>query len=445
MTSGCGNPAKEKIFISVSLYDASGSLAGGLWGDNLAQLIHILGPENVFLSIYESDSGDAGRAALDSLRARVKCATSFVADEHVHFEDLPQVTLPGNVQRTKRIAFLAEIRNRSLRPLDKFVGDAMVEFDKVLFLNDVFFHPLDAALLMFNTNTADYLAACALDYSSPFDYYDTFALRDVEGFATSQTHFPILRNRGRGLSRTDIMAQKDAVRVKSCWGGMAVVQAKYIQNLNQSLPEPDFQAIGKHVVDPAKPSPPASGLVRFRHEPEPFYDACECCLFMADLAQAAKLSSAQQQRQIFVNPYIRVAYDQSVLGWLSIARYWERLFLPLYDLKDYVDPLPLESPQRLVEPGEKFLEEIWDNEQGKWRLTERVGRSGLFCGVHEMLLMRHRTRVPGAEGGSWTKTYFPPGQTLPFAAIWNNVLLPDWQRVFAMSSAEKQRVFFDSS
>jgi hypothetical protein len=446
LTSGCANPANEKVFIAVSLYDATGSLASGEWGDSVVQLVHILGPENVFLSIYENDSGEAGRTALESLSKRLSCGKSFVADDHVSFDGIPQVTLPGNFQRTKRVAFLAEVRNRSLRPLDKFVGDKIVEFDKILFLNDIFFHPIEAALLLFNTNAspdgkADYLAACSMDYRTALDYYDIFALRDVEGYATSQVLFPIVRNQGRGLSRMDIIAQKDAVRVKSCWGGMAAVQAKYIQNLNQSLPDPNFQQIGRHVVDPSRP-PAEKSLIRFRHEPEAFYDACECCLLMADLAEAAKLDGGRNQ-EIFMNPYVRVAYTKSVFRWLSVARYWERFFLPFYDLKDYFNPKPVESPHREVNPGEKFLEEVWDNEQARWRLVERTGRSGLFCGVSEMFLMRSKDRVTDEDGGRWAKAYLPPGRTLDFATYYDNILPLNWKETFTISSPEEQRVFFD--
>ena len=85
----------------------------------------------------------------------------------------------------KRIAFLAEVRNRALRPLE---ADPPVHFDKVLFLNDVMFNPVDAIQLLLSTNVdasgrAQYGAVCAVDFINPFKFYDRFTTRDFEGYA----------------------------------------------------------------------------------------------------------------------------------------------------------------------------------------------------------------------------------------------------------------------
>jgi len=49
----CANPSGENVFITVSLYDRVGKFASGLWGEAVLQLIDLIGPNNVFLSIYE--------------------------------------------------------------------------------------------------------------------------------------------------------------------------------------------------------------------------------------------------------------------------------------------------------------------------------------------------------------------------------------------------------
>ena len=61
---GRGNPRHEKVFIAASLYDPDGELALGQWGSRVLELIDLLGPDNVFLSIYENDSGTGGEIAL---------------------------------------------------------------------------------------------------------------------------------------------------------------------------------------------------------------------------------------------------------------------------------------------------------------------------------------------------------------------------------------------
>lgn len=70
---GGANLNNEKVFIATSIYDAGGKLAGGSWGQAMADLIHILGPENVFLSVYEDNADELAMGALDNLAHYMKC------------------------------------------------------------------------------------------------------------------------------------------------------------------------------------------------------------------------------------------------------------------------------------------------------------------------------------------------------------------------------------
>ncbi len=122
----------------------------------------------------------------------------------------------------KRIAFLAEVRNRALRPLE---ADPTTRYDKLLFINDVFFNPIDAVQLLFSTNVgssgrAEYGAACAVDFINAFKFYDRFATRDFEGYTMGIPFFPWFTDAGEAVSRRDVLEGKDAVRVRACWGGM---------------------------------------------------------------------------------------------------------------------------------------------------------------------------------------------------------------------------------
>ena len=411
---GCANPFNEKIFLSVSLYDKSGHLAGGRWGETILELIQLLGPENTFLSIYENDS-PGGEAPLWELEKKVPCKHEVVYDPHVPLVDFANITMPDGSERMKRLSYLSEMRNRALRPLDRFREETGVQqFDKVLFLNDIAFNPIDATQLLFSTNLgpdgrSHYLSACGLDYYNPFLFYDLYAQRDAEGYSNGLPIFPIFSTAGQGLSRADMLAQKDAVRATSCWSGMVAMQAKYVQNLGASLPTPGFQAIGAHTIDPASPAP-VEAPVRFRHEPEVFFDACECCLFLADVSTAARKDHASEQG-VFVNPYIRVAYDESVLRWLPVVRRWEGL-LPLPQrIISYFAGLPRNNPYRTVQEGEPFVEERWNVAENHWELANRTGRSGLFCAVREMQLIQEQTRTGDKN---WLNVDMPPGQHLDF-------------------------------
>lgn len=71
---GRGNPRNEKIFIASNIIQPE--LIRGAWGESILRLIDFLGPQNVFVSIYENDSGPDTILALSWLRAQLKCKTS---------------------------------------------------------------------------------------------------------------------------------------------------------------------------------------------------------------------------------------------------------------------------------------------------------------------------------------------------------------------------------
>ncbi|KAH6644944.1 cryptococcal mannosyltransferase 1-domain-containing protein [Truncatella angustata] len=423
---GCANPFNEKVFISVSLYDKNGHLADGKWGELLLRLIHMIGAENVFLSIYENDSGPGGASALEHLQTKLSCRHKIVNDAHVPIQDFPTIRMPDGTNRVKRISYLSEMRNRALRLLDRLnkVELGTARFDKILFLNDVIFNPTDAANLLFSTNIgadgrAHYLSVCALDFIQPLQFYDLYAQRDAEGFSGGLPIYPFFSTEGQGVSRAAVLGQSDAVPVKSCWGGMVAMQAKYVQNTSPALSRPHFQDSGSHVIDPDAPTNVTSP-VRFRYEPEVFFDACECCLFLADVTQVAK-SQGADELGTYVNPYIRTAYTEGVFKWLSWVRRWERLLIvPQWAITKLVG-LPTHNPHRTVQQGQKFMEEVWvgpgpgkeDNGQspGHWQLVERTGRNGMFCGVREMQLVLQSDR---SEDINWENTRMPAGQFLKF-------------------------------
>ena len=70
---GRANLHNEKVFIVSALYDKGGELLDGEWGRNLLNLIDLVGPKNVFLSIYENDPDEGALAAMEKLRAAVPC------------------------------------------------------------------------------------------------------------------------------------------------------------------------------------------------------------------------------------------------------------------------------------------------------------------------------------------------------------------------------------
>ncbi|KAK3114094.1 hypothetical protein LTR53_007941 [Teratosphaeriaceae sp. CCFEE 6253] len=385
------NVNNEKVFIAASLYDAKGELVLGDWGRSVLGLVQILGPDNVHLSIYENDADDRSRAALKEFEESLPCNSSIVVDELDISQLRDVITSTGKVQ-LKRIAFLAEVRNRALAPLDDPNSSAShTRFDRVLYLNDVIFDPLDAANLLFSTNAhrhsgrPQYRAACAVDFINPVKFYDTFATRDTYGYAMGVPFYPFFLSAQGAISRNDVLAQRDAVRVKSCWGGMVAFQARWFQ------PQLHHDSSPSRSMSPHIPPP-----LRFRAEEETYWDASECCLIHADLAALAPEELGVGETGVFMNPYIRVAYSKATLDWLPFARRFERLYSPAQAMINWIAMRPAFNPRRLDPAGKTFTRRVW-----AWSLDDGAGRWGSRrAGVHGSYHNETRVSLPGSFCGT---------------------------------------------
>ena len=70
---GRGNINNERIFIAAALHDPGGTLVGKDWGSEVLQLVEMLGPQYVHLSIYENDADSRAKAALESMQNKITC------------------------------------------------------------------------------------------------------------------------------------------------------------------------------------------------------------------------------------------------------------------------------------------------------------------------------------------------------------------------------------
>ncbi|KAL4911179.1 cryptococcal mannosyltransferase 1-domain-containing protein [Aspergillus multicolor] len=388
-TNGAGNPFNETVFIAAVLYDPEGTIASGDCGRAVLRLIEYLGRENVFLSIYENNSGPQGKSALQDLASNIPCNYTTFTQDGLDLDNLRvrRVTLPDSEQRIRRIDYLAAVRNAALLPLQEMDEQGVV-YDRLLYLNDVIFDPVEAAQLLFATNAhahahgkARYRAACAVDFTNPFKFYDTYATRDAEGYEIGLPLYPWFTGAGGGRSRADVLAGRDAVRVRSCWGGMVAFDAGFFQG-------PD--------------------AVRFRAPDELFWDASECCFVHADIQTRPSRSDWQSSTHresdtgIFMNPFIRVAYDARTHSWLWTTRRFERLYPLAHSLFSGLFGYPGINPRRGEVPGQAVRNTVWTmdrNGQGRGDFTavERMAGNDGFCGRRGMELLVE-DRVPGQDG-----------------------------------------------
>lgn len=377
------NLHQEKIFIAASLYDPKGEVAAGVWGERILSLIDLLGPENTFLSIYESDSGVRGTAALENLARKVPCEHRILHEDEIILDNPATVTLPDGEQAVKRIDYLAAARNKALDPLEHSNATA---YDKILYLNDVVFDPVEASQLLFSTNLqangrTDYKAACAVDFKSAFLMYDTLATRDYEGWSMGLPIFPFFPTSGSAVSRNDILRQRDAVRVGSCWGGLVAFDARYFQSSQLSSLGIDETAF--------KP-------VRFRAETDLFWEYSECCLIHADLWAFPTPS------EVYMNPYVRTAYDLETFNGLGLGRRFERMLPFFQNVINHVVGLPFENTRRLIKKGQPLSKTVFEHnpesDDGSWRTESLPARPGGYCAIRNLMVKRiHRDK----ENSNW--------------------------------------------
>ncbi|KMU85333.1 hypothetical protein CIHG_03117 [Coccidioides immitis H538.4] len=377
---GRGNPRNEKVFIAASIYDRDGSLARGQWGRNVLDLIELLGPDNTYLSVFENDSGDVSAAALQDLEQKVPCNRSMVYEPHLDLKNIPRVTLPGGSERLKRIAFLSEVRNRALQPLD---DPDRERFDKLLYINDVFFDPIDAVQLLFATNVdkdgkSQYRAAFMTHLPPEISKDTRPAFPSILGSQTLEK-----ARVGATFYTSAMLSESEAVGVASA----SLETSHGDRRHHQSL------------------TPRAFHPARFRAEPDPYWDASECCLINADIQIPPHKSKEPIDTGIYMNPYIRVAYDTSTLSWLGLTRRFERLYSLPHNILNHLVGMPWYNPRREERAGQRVEQTVWSPEKGSYETVTRVAGTGGFCGRRALQVM-----IPNPKKGhkNWEMLPVPP-------------------------------------
>ncbi|KAH8693137.1 cryptococcal mannosyltransferase 1-domain-containing protein [Talaromyces proteolyticus] len=276
-------PQSQRIFIASTHWNNEIVLRSH-WNAAVIQLAASLGPENVYVSIVESGSYDNTKGALlelDYYLGQLKINRTISLSEATHQDAIMRepeegekgwIETPRGRKELRRIPFLSRERNESLKPLALLEREIGLRFDKILFLNDI----NDDFFTLLDTNQGSYAAACALDFSKPPAFYDTFALRDSEGHEAMMQTWPYFRadESRHALERGDI------VPVKSCWNSMVIMDATPFYDTVSPL---RFRGI--------------SDSLAMQH-----LEGSECCLIHADNPLSGK-------KGVWLNPNVRVAYN----------------------------------------------------------------------------------------------------------------------------------------
>lgn len=366
----------------------------------MAQVLHCKNYKDVY---YVSDASSHFRNFTNTVSGQ----SSVVTGEHIALSAFPSIKLSNGEKHVSRIAYLAEIRNRLLRPLDNkysndpsgFASAAHIKFDQILFLNDVYFSPREASHLLFSTNKhegrARYRAACAVDFIRGAQFYDTFVVRDAEGYSNGFMVYPWFSTAGHAASRVAVLAGSDAVPVRSCWGGMAAFDAALFQTRDAASP---FTSRGDYE------------LLKFRSSEELYWEAAECCLIFADIEEQFGKPDPAQGTGVFLNPHVRVAYSKTTWNLLPIFRRFERVFEYLqYVLSKLA--YPEHNPRRLQEPGELVNTTVWRAEDTAVAATSSLSNAqpGGFCGQRRLFVMKGDIELANVQhtGKNWEAIKVP--------------------------------------
>lgn len=274
-----------RIFIASTHWNNE-QILRDFWNDAVIQLVKHFGPNNTFVSVYESGSWDDSKGALRELQTgleELNTRHKIVLDTTTHEDEIAKspsstgwIDTPRGRRELRGIPYLSRLRNLSLEPLHALAREGIF-FDKILFLNDVVFTLEDVRQLL-STNNGHYAAACSIDYSKPPHFYDTFALRDSEGHEAIMSTWPYFR------SHTSRRATKNAnpVPVSSCWNGMVFMDATPFYSHQHSL---RFRGI--------------TDSLALSH-----LEASECCLIHRD-------NPLSRTHGVFINPRVRVGYNKA--------------------------------------------------------------------------------------------------------------------------------------
>ena len=276
--------ASENFFLA-SIHWNNAAILSSNWTTSLLSLTERLGPKNVYVSILESGSWDESKAVLRELDGQLEklgVRKTITLSDSTHKDEMEKPMGPGWIdtprgqRELRRIPYLSKLRNEVMQPLEneRTKKEGAKVYSRVIWLNDVVFTPTDVIELL-NTREGDYAAACSLDFAHPPAYYDTFALRDIEGFEAASSTFPYFRSK---KSRQAIL-RGEVVPVQSCWNGLVVFDAD---------PFTGIDAVSFRGIE--------DSLAQYHVE------GSECCLVHAD-------NSLTASKGVWVNPNVRVGYS----------------------------------------------------------------------------------------------------------------------------------------
>ena len=312
-------PRTSTYYIASLLHNSEAILPH--YSRSLLHLAKDLGPSNVYVSIYENDSHDRTPALLRTLDQQLQ---SLGVSTHIVTD-----TQSKDTRQKDRIERLATYRNLAMAPLNEALGGMLhgKPFDKVIWINDVFFES-DTVHALLDTEGGEFDQACAMDFCW-LGFYDTWVMRDADG-KTMRPFWPYFR----ATQDQAAVRARLPVPVNACWNGITAFDARWFMNATTNASLPTLTAA--MALPPHRPLLHQDALDRAATVPLSFRSSSTC------FASESLLSSLDMHRiswphrpRIYVNPDLVVAYDRpnyvlygSMMRWSVVApwryiwQYW---------------------------------------------------------------------------------------------------------------------------
>ncbi|OMJ24319.1 Alpha-1,3-mannosyltransferase CMT1 [Smittium culicis] len=205
---------KKKIFFALNIFNNEDIIPYII--QEITLLIRFLGPENVFLSIYENGSHDKSKELLLEFK-------SFLNGLDVRFslktEDLERPENYHNVE------YLAEIKNRALIPLEE-EDKKGYKYDKIVFFNDVVFCKNDILELIYQSDLQKSDITSPLDIHAAgndkqLNFTNNWVARDLDGYEINGNISNLIKHK----ESTERYNQGLPIQVQCSMNGVSVLNA----------------------------------------------------------------------------------------------------------------------------------------------------------------------------------------------------------------------------
>ncbi|OMJ27413.1 Alpha-1,3-mannosyltransferase CMT1 [Smittium culicis] len=205
---------KRKYFFSMNLYNNEEVLPYII--EECMLLFKFLGPENIFLSIYENGSFDKTKNILIEFK-------SFLNDLDLRHKIVYDYSVRPKIFH--RIEYLAKIRNKALEPLESEEKLGRV-YDKIVFMNDIFFCHYDILELLYQSDYQKSDVTCPLDYfingrNPRILFRDRWIARDLYGNDFRGN----INNLVSHEPSTERYNERLPFQVQCSWNGVAIINS----------------------------------------------------------------------------------------------------------------------------------------------------------------------------------------------------------------------------